>query len=119
MTIKKMNLRELFALTCVIIISLASLIECQCQYEQDVDYYGNDLSIAFYSTQDLCCAACQVHDILFEPKQKYKEVPFKCVKLVFKFVGEFIMSSLDIYTVYYCMLAQKSDRKSSYLVDRK
>ena len=46
----------------IAIASVVSIINCQCPFEQDVDYFGNDLSTNFvyYSTQDLCCAACQV-----------------------------------------------------------
>ena len=57
-----MNLRQMFISAFILVISVSSLVNCQCQFEQDIDYYGNDLSTSFvyYSTQDLCCAACQV-----------------------------------------------------------
>ena len=52
----------MFVSNLILIISVASFINCQCPYEQDIDYFGNDLSTnyVYYSTQDLCCAACQV-----------------------------------------------------------
>lgn len=53
------NIISVFVLSCIIVIA-----NCQCPYEQDVDYFGNDLypnQFIYYSTQDLCCAACQTN----------------------------------------------------------
>ena len=54
-----------YFISCIAIFCIISLADCQCQFEQDMDYFGNDLSTNFvyYATQDLCCAACQANPL--------------------------------------------------------
>ena len=43
-------------------LSITSINSQVCQFEQDVDYFGNDLSpnqYLYFPSQDLCCSACQ------------------------------------------------------------
>jgi hypothetical protein len=48
--------------TLVCALFIAKVNAQTCDFEKDVDYFGNDLSpdrFLYYPSQDLCCAACQ------------------------------------------------------------
>ena len=57
-----MYFKSLFSVALISII--VSSAKTQCPYEQNIDYFGYDISpnqYLYYQTQDLCCAACQAN----------------------------------------------------------
>ncbi len=60
---------------------IVSSAKTQCPYEQNIDYFGYDISpnqYLYYQTQDLCCAACQAN-----PTCQGKALCYELLCLVF------------------------------------
>lgn len=62
LTNKKISRKMLiFTFVCSIILMSAPMYHAQCVYQQDIDYFGNDLTFVYTGTVEACCNLCSFY----------------------------------------------------------